>query len=321
MNAFETQVQQDCGLSLYAAEIRILQVNLGLKCNLSCTHCHLECGPERTEMMNAEIMFHIRRVAKKIQPELVDITGGSPELHPDFKKFIEVLRKDGHRVQVRTNLAILHESNHKNLPDFLKRNNINLVASFPCYHEDNVRKQRGIGVYEKCIQMLKKLNSIGYGIAPDLPLHLVYNPGGPFLPPNQAQLEDDYRKELRDRYGIRFTGLYTITNMPIGRFWEVLKQEKRDKDYMQMLQNGFNCQNVNELMCRYQVCVAWDGKLYDCDFNIALKKPLSEGFPKNIREFDSSRLARRKIATDNHCFGCTAGYGSSCGGALAGSSS
>jgi radical SAM/Cys-rich protein len=168
--------------------------------------------------------------------------------------------------------------------------------------------------------MLRKLNSIGYGIACDLPLHLVHNPGGPVLPPNQDQLEDDYRRELRDRYGIRFTGLYTITNMPIGRFWERLKQEKRDKDYMQMLLNGFNCQTVGDLMCRHQVCVAWDGTLYDCDFNIALRKPLSEGFPVNIKDFSFSRLINRKIATGRHCFGCTAGFGSSCGGSLASSS-
>jgi radical SAM/Cys-rich protein len=321
MNAFEIQVQQDCGFSLYASKIQILQVNLGFKCNLSCTHCHLECGPDRTEMMNFEIMSHIIRAAKKIQPRLIDITGGSPELNPDFQKFVKALRKDGHHVQVRTNLTVLLESALENLPDYFKKNNISLVASFPCYSKENVLKQRGVGVYEKCIKVLKKLNSIGYGIVPDLPLHLVYNPDGPFLSPNQIQLENDYRKELHDKYGIWFTGLYTITNMPIGRFLEVLKQEKRDKDYMLMLQNGFNCQNVNELMCRYQVCVAWDGKLYDCDFNIALRKPLSEGFPKDIKEFDSSRLRKRKIATGNHCFGCTAGYGSSCGGALAASSS
>ncbi len=321
MNAFETRVQQECGFSLYATELRILQVNLGFKCNLSCAHCHLECGPKRTEMMNSEIMSHIIRVAKENPPELIDITGGSPELHPDFQKFAEALRKDGHTVQVRTNLTVLHESNLENLPDFFQKNNINLVASLPCYLEENVCKQRGLGVYEKSIQMLRKLNSIGYGIACDLPLHLVYNPGGPVLPPNQDQLEDDYRRELRDRYGIRFTGLYTITNMPIGRFWERLKKEKRDKDYMEMLLNGFNCQTVGDLMCRHQVCVAWDGTLYDCDFNIALRKPLSEGFLVNIKDFGFSRLINRKIATGRHCFGCTAGFGSSCGGSLASSSS
>jgi radical SAM/Cys-rich protein len=321
MNAFETRIQQECGHGLYATEFRILQVNLGFKCNLSCTHCYLECGPDRTEMMNWEIMSHIVRWANENQPVMVDITGGSPELHPDFKKFVSALRKDGHTVQVRTNLTVLHESNLANLPDFFKKNNINLVASLPCYLEENVCKQRGMGVYEESIQMLQKLNSIGFGILPNLPLRLVYNPGGPFLPPSQAQLEEEYKRELNDRFGIQFTSLYTITNMPIGRFWERLKLEKKDRDYMQKLQNSFNCQTVHKLMCRHQVSVAWDGTLYDCDFNIAIREPLSAEFPRDIREFEPSRLINRRIATGKHCFGCTAGMGSSCGGALAASSS
>ncbi len=321
MNAFESWIQRECGKSLYAAELRTLQVNLGFKCNLRCTHCHLECGPQRTEMMDSETMSHILRTANESRPELVDITGGSPELHPDFQKFVKTLRKNGHTVQVRTNLTVLHEAGVEKMPEFFQSHNLHVVASLPCYLEENVCKQRGAGVYERSIHILKKLNSLGYGIDPDLPLHLVYNPGGPFLPPDQAQLEDDYRRELRGRFGIRFTSLYTITNMPIGRFWERLKKENRDKDYMHLLRNGFNCQTVDELMCRHQVCVAWDGTLYDCDFNIALKKTVSGGFPKTIRKFDASRLIRRKIATGWHCFGCTAGLGSSCGGALAANSS
>ncbi len=321
MNRFETQIQQKCGLMLSAAEPRILQVNLGLKCNLSCIHCYLECGPHRTEIMNSEIMSHIIRVAKKNQPELVDITGGSPELHPDFKKFVKALRKNGHNVQVRTNLTVLHEAGMEDMHEFFKCNSIQLVASLPCYMEKNVKIQRGWGVYEKSIQMLLKLNSLGYGITPGLPLYLVYNPGGPFLLPNQNQLEGEYKRELHNKFGIQFTGLYSITNMPIGRFWKKLKQENRDGEYMQLLQQGFNCQTVSELMCRHQVCVDWDGNLYDCDFNIALKKPVTVGYPMNIKEFDPSSIVSRKIHTGPHCFGCTAGLGSSCGGALAANSS
>ena len=321
MNDFDARIQKDCHSDLYASEIRIVQVNIGLKCNISCKHCHFECGPSRDEMMDWETMAAVIDAVNKVQPEIVDITGGSPEIHPFFKKFVEELHKNGHTVQVRTNLTALQEPGNEKMTEFLKKHKVHIVASMPCYLEENVSKQRGKGVYEKCVQMLQELNNLGYGEDPELPLYLVYNPGGPFLPPNQVQLEADYKRELYNRFGIQFTSLYTITNMPIGRFWKSLELEKKDKEYMGLLLDGFNCKTVEELMCRHQVCIAWDGSLYDCDFNIALNLPLAEKLPKHIKDFDPNHLSKRKIFTGNHCFGCTAGFGSSCGGALSSSDS
>jgi len=268
-------------------------------------------------MMDWDTMTAVIETARVVQPEMVDITGGSPEIHPLFKKFVKALRNDGHTVQVRTNLTALLEPGLEDIPEFLKENKVHLVASMPCYLEENVRAQRGKGVYEKSAEVLQKLNSLGYGKDPERPLYLVYNPVGPILPPNQDQLEEDYKRELFNRFGVHFTHLYTITNMPIGRFWEVLKQQKKDGEYMDLLLNGFNCQTVEGLMCRYQICIAWDGTLYDCDFNIALGIPLGKELPKNIKDFALELLSNRKIVTGRHCFGCTAGFGSSCGGALA----
>ncbi|MEE9390360.1 MAG: arsenosugar biosynthesis radical SAM (seleno)protein ArsS [Candidatus Aminicenantaceae bacterium] len=317
MNEFETRIQKDCGLNLYASEIQKIQVNLGLKCNQSCRHCHLACGPEREEMMDWETMAAVLKIVHNVQPEMVDITGGAPEIHPLIRRFVEELSDDGYNVQVRTNLTALLEPGMEDMPDFFKDHKVHIVASMPCYLEENVNSQRGNGVYGKSIQILQKLNSLGYGMNPELSLYLVYNPGGPSLPPDQSQLEGDYKRELSNRFGIHFTGLYTMTNMPIGRFWEGLKREKKDGEYMQLLLGGFNCQTVGELMCRHQVCVAWDGTLYDCDFNIALGLPVSEELPKNIKDFTLEPLSNRRIVTGRHCFGCTAGFGSSCGGALA----
>lgn len=319
MNGFESQVEKDCGQFLCVSDIRTIQVNIGFKCNMSCEHCHLECGPDREELMDWETMIHVIHAADEVRPELVDITGGAPEIHPHFKQFVKILRDNGHYVQVRTNLTALMEPERRDVPQFLKEHKVRIVASLPCYLEENVCKQRGRGVYEKSIEMLQKLNSLGFGRESDLPLYLVYNPGGPFLPPNQTQLEEDYRRELAERFGIRFTGLYALANMPIGRFWKNLKREKKDDEYMELLRNGFNCQTVEGLMCRYQVCIAWDGTLYDCDFNLALDLPVVEGMPKNIGDFDRRLLVKRKIKTGDHCFGCTAGFGSSCSGVISSS--
>jgi radical SAM/Cys-rich protein len=260
-------------------------------------------------------------VAKNIQPHFVDITGGAPEMHPHLKRFVEALRKSGQTVQVRTNLTVLTEPGFENMPRFFKEHEVQLVASLPCYMEENVSIQRGKGVFKKSIRMLKTLNILGFGIEPNLPLHLIYNPVGPFLPPNQSQLESEYKRELNDRFGIRFTRLYTIANMPIGRFWDRLKIENRESEYMQLLREGFNCQTLTELMCRHQICVAWDGVLYDCDFNIALGLPVVEEVPKDVKDFSASVHKKRKVRTGNHCYGCAAGTGSSCSGALDSSSS
>ncbi len=316
MNAFETQIQKDCKFELYVSKLDTLQVNIGFKCNLSCQHCHLSCGPDRTEMMSWEIMRHVIKIAKDLQPHLVDITGGAPEIHPHLRRFVKALRNDGHTVQVRTNLTILTEPGLEDMPRFYKEHKVHIVASLPFYMEEYVSIQRGKGVYEICIRMLKKLNALGYGIEQDLPLHLIYNPIGPFLPPDQSQLESDYKRELADRFGIRFTRLHTITNMPIGRFWQLLKKQNKDNEYLQLLREGFNCRTVTELMCRQQICVAWNGVLYDCDFNIALGLPVAVEVSEEIKDFNAEAHRKRKVRTGNHCYGCTAGSGSSCSGAL-----
>jgi radical SAM/Cys-rich protein len=321
MNTFETQVQKDCGLDLYASKLDIFQINIGFKCNLSCQHCHLACSPDRTEVMTWETMRHVIKSAEEIRPHIVDITGGAPEFHPHLKRFVEGLRSSEQTVQVRTNLTILTDPGFEDMPQFFKEHKVQLVASLPCYMEENVSIQRGNGVFEKSIGMLRTLNNLGFGIDPSLPLHLIYNPVGPFLPPNQNQLECEWKRELYDRFGIRFNKLYTIANMPIGRFWERLKKERRDKEYMQLLREGFNCQTVSELMCRHQICVAWDGVMYDCDFNIALGLPVVEEVPRHIKDFNLDVHMKRKVFTGNHCYGCAAGTGSSCSGALSSSSS
>jgi radical SAM/Cys-rich protein len=223
---------------------------------------------------------------------------------------------EGHSVQVRTNLTVLLEPGMEKMPKFYRRHKIQLVASLPCYLEENVCAQRGKGVYEKSITALKQLNTLGYGIDPDLPLNLVYNPGGPFLPPLQTSLEKDYRSELGRRFGITFTHLLTITNMPLGRFQMDLYQKGQENNYLDLLRKSFNPETLAGLMCRHQISVGWDGRLYDCDFNLALGLPVNHGAPDHIESFRVSDLNLRRIVTGEHCFGCTAGAGSSCRGAL-----
>jgi radical SAM/Cys-rich protein len=247
---------------------------------------------------------------------LIDLTGGAPELNPSFRQFVSALRKENLQVQVRTNLTVLLEPGMEDLPEFLRNHQIHLVASLPCYLEENVRAQRGEGVYGKSIEAIRRLNALGYGIKTHLPLSLVYNPGGPFLPPPQSALEKDYRRELGQRFGITFTHLLTITNMPLGRFHSELSLQKQEENYLQLLRKSFNLQTVEGLMCRYQISVGWDGTLYDCDFNLALKLPVDHGAPDHIQRFNPAELLTRRIVTGEHCFGCTAGYGSSCSGAL-----
>ncbi len=316
MNAFVTRVQEDCNLELTAGQTDTLQVNIGLRCNMSCVHCHLACGPERTEEMDRQTMQAVVTAANLIRPGLVDITGGSPEINPHFREFVTALRQEGHPVQVRTNLTAMLETGLDDTAEFLRDHQVHLVASMPCYLEENVCKQRGSGTYEKSVEVLQKLNTLGYGIDPELPLSLVYNPGGPFLPPDQAQLEADYRRELNERFGIEFTKLYTITNMPIGRFWRDLDRDEKADEYMELLVDGFNCHTVDNLMCRHQISIGWDGTIYDCDFNLALGLPIGDEETVSIRGLEPGLLEGRVIATGMHCFGCTAGSGSSCAGAL-----
>ena len=318
MNAFDRAVASATRTDgLYGLDIRVIQVNVGLKCNLACSHCHVVSSPWRTEAMDWETMQWVLRAARKVGPCTVDLTGGAPELNPHFRDFVTALRADGHEVLVRTNLTVLLEPGMADLPAFFRDQRVHLVASLPCYLEENVDRQRGDGVFRASLEAIRRLNEMGYGRNPDLPLDLVYNPVGPQLPPPQAKLEQDYRRFLGESYGIAFTRLITITNMPIGRFLGDLRKQGKDRAYMDLLQDRFNPATLEGLMCRHQISVRWDGILFDCDFNLALRMPiLIDGKPVHIRDFDPERLARRRIMTAGHCFGCTAGCGSSCGGAL-----
>jgi radical SAM/Cys-rich protein len=312
MNDFEKQIAG----GLYSLQMNTLQVNLGLRCNQQCKHCHLEASPQRTEMMNWPVMELILEAAQDMNFQLVDLTGGAPELNPHFRRFVGALCREGHTVQVRTNLTVLQEPGMEEMPEFFRENWVHLVASLPCYLKENVCAQRGERVYEKSIAAIRRLNALGYGFHPDLPLNLVYNPGGPFLPPPQSALEEDYRQELGNRFGITFTRLLTITNMPLGRFQIELDRKNQKQYYLQLLRRSFNPKTMDGLMCRYQISIGWDGTLYDCDFNMALRLPVNHGAPDHIRSFRREDLVKRRIVTGEHCFGCTAGAGSSCGGAL-----
>ncbi len=316
MNNFEKQIVEVGSKGLHSLRVKTLQVNLGLQCNQQCSHCHLEASPQRKERMEWTTMELVLEAARSLRCQLVELTGGAPELNPSFQRFIAALRQEDLPVQVRTNLTVLLDPGMESLPKFLRDHQVQLVASMPCYLEENVCAQRGTGVYEKSIQAIKRLNGQGYGYESSLCLNLVYNPGGPFLPPPQPVLEEDYRRELDKRFGIRFTRLLTITNMPLGRFRKELNRQNQEENYLDLLRKSFNPLTVQGLMCRHQITVGWDGTLYDCDFNAALGLAINHGAPDHIRFFDAEDLWMRRIVTGEHCFGCTAGSGSSCGGAL-----
>jgi len=312
-----SQAASSCGQSpLTAGAITVLQVNLGRMCNLHCRHCHVGASPASRDVMDWPTMEAVLRFAETCKPRQVDITGGAPEINPHFRRFVADLRGSGFAVQVRTNLTVMFEPGQQDLPEFFRHHQVGLVASLPCYLSDNVDSQRGKGVYDHSIEALRRLNAQGYGLRADLPVNLVYNPGGPFLPPGQEMLEATYRRELNDRHDVHFTSLLTITNMPIGRFLEDLRQSGKAEDYRRLLREAFNPGTLGDLMCRHQVSIDWDGALYDCDFNLALGMSLGDPGPRTVFDIDPQTLPGRRIRTDEHCFGCTAGCGSSCGGAL-----
>lgn len=306
--------------SLRPSGIDILQINTGYRCNLRCTHCHVDAGPERTEVMGKEIMQQCIEVLKTNPIGTVDITGGAPEMNPDFRWFIDAIRKSAPEIEilVRTNLTTLVGGrNNRDMPLFLRNHHVNLIASLPCHTASMVDRQRGQGVFARSIEALKMLNGIGYGTkGSSLELSLVYNPPGTTLPGSQQTLEDDYRKELQQLFGISFTRLYTITNMPISRFLDRLKASGGYCSYMELLSSSFNPAAVNALMCLNTISVRWDGSLYDCDFNQMLDLPLDPSAPSHICDFDSEKLLNRSITIGQHCYGCTAGAGSSCQGSL-----
>ncbi len=297
--------------------IDILQVNVGLKCNQSCTHCHLRCSPARGETMSWETMERVLDLAGQAKPGVIDITGGAPELNEHLREFVLRFKAAGYPVQVRTNLSAMEEPGLTDYPEFFAKNKVGLVASMPCYLEENVSKMRGSQCFPKSVSVLKRLNELGYGTDDALTIDLVFNPAiGPSLPPCQEALEKDYKREMQARYGIVFNKLLTITNVPIGRYMDELRERGEDQQYMELLTESFNPATVDGLMCRHQINIGWDGRLYDCDFNQALGLPVNHGTPDRIEDFDLKQLVHRQVVTGRHCFACTAGAGSSCGGAI-----
>ncbi len=293
-----------------------LQVNLGYVCNLSCVHCHVDAGPHRTESMSRETIDQVLDVLRAMHLPTLDLTGGAPELNPHFRYLVSSARKLGARVIDRCNLTVLFEPGQEDLAAFLADNEVEIVASLPCYLEENVQAQRGKNVYSASIRALQALNALGYGDR--LPLNLVYNPTGAVLPPPQAALEEDYRRELQQRFDIRFSALYTLTNMPISRFGAVLLAQGEYTRYMQLLRDNYREENTATLMCRTLVSVDWRGNLYDCDFNQMLGLPLQAAeHNAHLRDLVAGvSLRGNRVVTGEHCYGCTAGQGSSCGGAL-----
>ena len=317
--AFDKTLAERGHTSLRALRIDTLQVNVGKLCNQTCTHCHVDAGPTRTESMTRETVDAVLGVVRR-HPELrtVDVTGGAPEMNPHFEYLVTQCRAMGRRVMDRCNLTVFFVRDKQHLPKFLADHQVEVIASLPCYLEENVDQQRGKGVYGRSIEALQQLNMLGYGReGTGLVLNLVYNPLGPKLPPPQADLEADYRDELAKRFGIRFNRLYTITNMPISRFLDDLHRAGRYEAYMEQLIASFNPVSVDGLMCRSLVSVNWDGRLSDCDFNQMLDVPVEGSAPQTIHGFDLALLARRQVVTGMHCYGCTAGAGSSCGGVIA----
>jgi radical SAM/Cys-rich protein len=300
--------------------VQTLQVNLGYTCNQSCVHCHVNAGPNRTEQMDRETVDAVLDVLVAKDIGTLDLTGGAPELNPQFRDLVRQARARGVHVIDRCNLTILFEPGQDDLADFLAAEQVEVVASLPCYLEDNVDRQRGKGVFDKSIAGLQRLNALGYGRDPSLPLTLVYNPQGPSLPPAQAGLEADYRKMLGERYGIAFTRLFALANMPIARFGSTLISKGEFRDYMALLRGAHRAENAESVMCRTLVSVDYQGYLYDCDFNQMLGLPLREdgrGHGRlHLTDWLELDLTGNPILVADHCYGCTAGQGSSCGGAL-----
>jgi len=302
--------------ALKRGRLETLQMNLGYLCNQSCVHCHVNAGPTRTELMHRDTMETALKFAAKQNIKQLDLTGGAPELNPNFRWLVMQARQQGLHVMDRCNLTVLFEPGQETLADFLAANQVEVVASLPCYLESNVDNQRGKGVYEKSIQALQKLNTLGYGKADSgLKLNLVYNPGGASLPPAQEKLEADYKAQLAERFGVSFNHLFTLANMPIQRFGAVLLAQKQFDAYMALLKNAYREDNLNNVMCRSLLSLDWEGYAFDCDFNQMLG--LHKGGRKtHIKTLLDHAFAGDAIAVAEHCWGCTAGQGSSCGGAL-----
>ena len=307
------------GLLLRHRRTEVLQINVGKLCNLTCVHCHVNAGPKRKEIMTRATIDRLIDWLAKTDIPTVDLTGGAPEMIPDFKYLVERLKAltPPRHIIDRCNLTILLEPGFEDYAQFLARHKIEIIASMPCYSAENVNAQRGEGVFDASIKALQLLNSLGYGRDSELPLHLVYNPNGAFLPGPQEELEADYKRELSQHFGIVFNKLYTITNLPIARFASYLKNNNLLGDYMALLNDAFNPATINGLMCRNTINVSWQGEVFDCDFNQMLKMHWRDNSEVlHLWDVDPARVESREILTGDHCFGCTAGAGSSCGGAL-----
>jgi len=317
VNRFQGKLES-ADFRLTKGAIEILQVNLGKLCNMTCVHCHVEAGPTKTrENMNRRTAEAVAAYMKNSGIKTLDLTGGAPEMNPNFRYLVTEARQLGIHVIDRCNLTVLFLPGQEDLGQFLADNDVEIIASLPCYLQENVDKQRGKGAFDESIEALQILNNLGYGKEDsNLTLNLVYNPIGPHLPPDQHGLEKDYKDQLKKDWGVAFNRLYTITNMPITRYAKYLKAVNQYEAYVELLINSFNPATLEGLMCRDTISVGWDGRLYDCDFNQMLDMPLRNGKPITIHDVYIWNLEGRRIDTGNHCFGCTAGSGSSCQGAL-----
>ncbi len=302
---------------LMATGIHTFQINVGKMCNQVCGHCHVDAGPDRKEIMTRETMEQCLAALEKTDAPVVDLTGGAPEMNPDFKWLVDRVVEMERRVIDRSNLTILVAQGYEDIPEFLAGRRVEVTASLPYYLESQTDAQRGEHVFERSIRALQRLNALGYGQSDSgLTLNLVFNPVGAYLPPKQASIEADYKRELQRRYGIVFNSLFTITNMPISRFLDFLIERGTYESYMRKLSDAFNADAANSVMCRTTLSIGWEGTLYDCDFNQMLEMPIGNGGPTHIRDFDVAMLANRQIGIGNHCYGCTAGSGSSCTGSV-----
>lgn len=298
-------------------ELTTLQVNMGYLCNMSCVHCHVAASPYRTEMMSRELVELILEVLQAQDIDTLDLTGGAPEMHEDFKYLVKAARELGVKVIDRCNLTILMEKGYEDMAQFLADNEVEVVASLPCYSLENVDKQRGKGAFDDSILGLHKLNALGFGReGSELALNLVYNPQGATLPPNQQMLEADYKRELKEHFDIEFNQLFALTNMPIQRFGAVLLAKNEFHPYMALLKDNYEAKNLKDVMCRSTISVNWLGELFDCDFNQQLEMPVPNKSRRHLRDLLTQNPNGDVIAIGDHCYGCTAGQGSSCGGAL-----
>lgn len=316
MHATLPLLQQTDFPPLRRNRLETLQVNLGYRCNQACLHCHVNAGPTRRESMDAENIALVLDFMRTAGVRVLDLTGGAPELNPHFRRLVTAARELGVQVVDRCNLTILEEPGQEDLAEFLATQQVEVIASLPCYLQENVDRQRGTGVYAASLRGLRRLNALGYGRADSgLLLHLMYNPSGPMLPPAQHALEGDYRRELRARAGVEFNRLYVLANMPIQRFGSTLVSRGEFRDYMALLRGAHRAENLAGVMCRSLLSIDWQGQVYDCDFNQMLGVGLG-GRRRHLRELIGAALEGTAIAVADHCYGCTAGQGASCGGAL-----